>query len=197
MIKRPLLLASLLALSTGALAAPVTYTVFASPTLNLMTAESTTAVENFVARTSEVTGTMTFDSAAKTGTGNITVNGASIKTGLTQRDGHMRSRTWLNFDARPTIRFETTGVKNVGPDLYDVTGRLTMNGVTKTMTSRATVKLTPAGEATRAAGAKGDVLAVTTSFKVKLSDFGVKNPRIPGQVADTLDLTLKFVASNG
>lgn len=183
-------------LGSLAIAAPVTYTVIASPTLNLMTAESSTVVENIVARTAEVTGTISFDAAARAGSGKVTVNGASIKTGMTARDGHMRSDAWLNFDKTPAVVFETTGVKHVTGDQYDVTGKLTLNGVTRPVTSRATVKLTPASDATRAVGAKGDVLAVTTAFKVKLSDHDVTNPRIPNQVSDTLDIALKFIASS-
>ncbi|WP_295817624.1 YceI family protein [uncultured Deinococcus sp.] len=186
----------MLLLGSLASAAPVTYTVISNPTLNLMTAESSTVVENIVARTPEVSGTLSFDSAAKVGSGKVTVNGASIKTGVTARDGHMRSEAWLNFDKTPAIVFETTGVKHVSGDQYDVTGNLTLNGVTRPVTSRATVKLTPASDATRAAGAKGDVLAVSTAFKVKLSDHKVTNSRIPNQVSDTLAISLKFIASN-
>lgn len=186
----------MLLLGSVATAAPVTYTVISNPTLNLMTAESSTVVENIVARTPEVSGTLSFDSAAKVGSGKVTVNGASIKTGVTARDGHMRSEAWLNFDKTPAIVFETTGVKHVSGDQYDVTGNLTLNGVTRPVTSRATVKLTPASDATRAAGAKGDVLAVSTAFKVKLSDHKVTNARIPNQVSDTLAISLKFIASN-
>ncbi|MFC3834723.1 MULTISPECIES: YceI family protein [Deinococcus] len=186
----------MLLLGSMATAAPVTYTVISNPTLNLMTAESSTVVENIVARTPEVSGTLSFDSAAKVGSGKVTVNGASIKTGMTARDGHMRSEAWLNFDKTPAIVFETTGVKHVSGDQYDVIGNLTLNGVTRPVTSRATVKLTPASDATRAAGAKGDVLAVSTAFKVKLSDHKVTNARIPNQVSDTLAISLKFIASN-
>lgn len=186
----------MLLLGSLASAAPVTYTVISNPTLNLMTAESSTVVENIVARTPEVSGTLSFDAGAKVGSGKVTVNGASIKTGVTARDGHMRSEAWLNFDKTPAIVFETTGVKHVSGDQYDVTGNLTLNGVTRPVTSRATVKLTPASDATRAAGAKGDVLAVSTAFKVKLSDHKVTNARIPNQVSDTLAISLKFIASN-
>lgn len=189
-------LSALVLLGNLATAAPVAYTVLANPSLNLMTAESNTVAENIVARTAEVSGTISFDAAARSGSGKVTVNGASIKTGVTVRDGHMRSDAWLNFDKTPAIVFETTDVKHVSGDQYDVTGNLTLNGVTRPVTSRATVKLTPASDATRAAGAKGDVLAVSTAFKVKLSDHKVTNSRIPNQVSDTLAISLKFIASN-
>ncbi|MVN89117.1 YceI family protein [Deinococcus sp. HMF7620] len=179
-------------------AAPVTYTVVSGATqLNLMTVESQTSVENFTGRTSKVSGTLRYDAAAKSGSGTVTVDGTSITTGNGMRDTHMKSADWLNFDRAPAVTFKTTSVKLMSGDKYTVTGTLTMNGVTKNVTSTATVKQTPASSATKAAGLKGDVLAVSTSFPVKLSDYGVKNSRIGGQVNDTLTVSLKFVASSG
>ncbi|KQR31802.1 YceI family protein [Deinococcus sp. Leaf326] len=179
-------------------AAPVTYTVVTgATTLNLMTAESQTSVENFTGRTSKVSGALSYDAATKSGSGTVNVDGASITTGNAMRDTHMKSADWLNFDKTPAVTFKTTSVKLVSGDKYTVNGTLTLNGVTKNVTSTATVKLTPASAATTSAGLKGNVLAVSTSFPVKLSDYGVKNSRIGGQVNDTLTISLKFVASSG
>ncbi|ADV66030.1 YceI family protein [Deinococcus maricopensis] len=188
---------SLLILSSAS-AAPSTFTVVGGKEdLTLMTVESETSVENFTGRTSNVTGTVTFDPATRTGRGTIIVNGASIRTGMALRDEHMRSAGWLNFDKVPTLRFQTTSVKHVSGDAYEVRGNLTLNGVTRPVTTRATVKLTPANAATKAAGLKGDALAITTAFPVKLSDFGVKNASIDGgRVNNTLQVALKFIASN-
>lgn len=192
-----LILTGLLALPVAG-AAPVTYTVVTgATTLNLMTAESQTSVENFTGRTSKVSGTLSYDAAAKSGSGTVSVDGASITTGNGMRDTHMKSPDWLNFAKTPAVIFKTTSVKLVSGDSYAVAGTLTLNGVTKNVTSTATVKLTPASAATTSAGLKGNVLAVSTSFPVKLSDYGVKNSRIGGQVNDTLTISLKFVASSG
>ena len=197
-MKRPILFGLLALALPVASAAPVTYTVVTgATTLNLMTAESQTSVENFTGRTSKVSGALSYDSATKSGSGTVSVDGASISTGNGMRDNHMKSADWLNFDKTPAVTFKTTSVKLVSGDKYTVNGTLTMNGVTKNVTSTATVKLTPASAATTSAGLKGDVLAVSTSFPVKLSDYGVKNSRIGGQVSDTLTISLKFVASSG
>lgn len=197
-MKRPILLGLLTLALPAAAAAPVTYTVVTAATsLNLMTAESQTSVENFTGRTSKVSGSLSYDAAARTGTGTVSVDGASISTGNGLRDTHMKSADWLNFDKTPAVTFKTTSVKLVSGDKYTVNGTLTMNGVTRNVTSTATVKLTPASAATASAGLKGNVLAVSTSFPVKLSDYGVKNSRIGGQVSDTLTISLKFVASSG
>lgn len=192
-------LSLLLALSAAsALAAPTKYTVQTQlDNLNVMTVESETDLENFTGRTSAVSGTVTFDPAAKTGSANVVVNGKTISTGVAGRDGHMRGPGWLNFDAVPNVRFQTTAVKWLKDDTYEVRGNLTLNGVTKPLTTTATVKLTSANDTTRSMKLGGDALAVTTKFSIKLSDYGVTNRTITaGRVSNVLPITLKFIASN-
>ena len=189
----------LLALTaTTALAAPVKYTVQNQlENLNVMTVESETDLENFTARTNQVSGTVNFDAAARTGSANLVIDGKSISTGLATRDGHMRGKDWFNFDSNPDIKFQTTSVKWVKDNTYDVKGNLTLNGVTKPINATATVKLTPANDTTKGMKIKGDVLAVTTKFNITLSDFGVQHPSInAGRVSKTVPVSLKFIASN-
>lgn len=181
----------------SAFAAPTTYTVAPLDHVNIVTAENETDIENFTAVTNKITGTIVFDPAARTGSADLSVDGASIKTGVTLRDEHMRSKDWFNFGANPRITFKTTSVRYVSGDNYRVTGNLTMNGVTKAVTTTARVKLTPANDATKASGIAGDALAVSLKFNVKLSEFGVKHMAVQaGRVQDTLPVTFKLIASN-
>lgn len=198
MRKIGILLALLTTALTTAVAAPVKYTVQTQlENVNVMTVESETDIENFTGRTNQVSGTVNFDAAARTGSASITVNGKSISTGVTPRDGHMRGKDWLNFDAVPDIKFVTTSVKWVKDTTYEVKGNLTLNGVTKPVTTTATVKLTPANNTTRAMKIAGDALAISTKFNIKLSDFNVDHASIKaGRVNNTLPITLKFIASN-
>lgn len=187
-----------LLLLAAASAAPARFQVAsASGDLNVMTVESETAVENFTGRTSKISGTLTFDPVTRTGSGSVTVDGASIDTGIANRNAHMRSASWLNFAARPEVKFTATRVERLSGDSYRVTGNLTLNGVTRPLTSSATVRYTPASDTTRSAGLQGNVLAVSTQFNVKLSDFGVKNGQITaGRVSDTLAISVRFVATD-
>lgn len=85
-------------------ATPVTYTVVTRATqLNLMTVESQTSVENFTGRTSQVSGTLRYDAVTKSGSGTVSVDGASITTGNGMRDTHMKSADWLNFVKTPPL----------------------------------------------------------------------------------------------
>ena len=183
-------------LLASAVAAPVKYAVTDLDNVNVMTAENETDIENFTAITNKISGTVTFDAVAKTGSADLTVDGASIKTGVPARDGHMVSKDWFNFAANPVIRFKTTQVTWVSGDDYKVSGTLTMNGVTKPVNTTARVKLTPANDVTKSMKIPGDALAVSVKMSVLLSDFGVQHAAIKaGRVGNTLPISLKFIAS--
>lgn len=54
-----------------------------------------------------------------------TINTASISTNNTDRDNHLKSAEFFNAESHPQITFETDSMND------DVTGNLTINGVTK------------------------------------------------------------------
>jgi polyisoprenoid-binding protein YceI len=193
-------LSSITVVSITAFAAATKYTVPADDKFaaqNVFTIESETAIENFTGRTNKVSGNIDFDSASKTGSATIIVNGATIDTGVALRNEHMRSGDWFNFDKNPEVKFVTTSVKNTSGDKYTITGNLTLNGITKRISSSATVRSTAANEVTKSMGFGGDVVGIVAKFKVKITDFGAKHPAIgAGRVAETLDATLRIVASD-
>ncbi|WES70144.1 YceI family protein [Superficieibacter sp. HKU1] len=82
-------------------------------------------------------GTFTFDeknpSADKV---NVTLNTNSVDTNHAERDKHLRSADFLNVAKFPQATFKSTAVKADG-DALDVTGDLTLNGVTKPVTLKA------------------------------------------------------------
>jgi len=82
-------------------------------------------------------GTFTFDeknpSADKV---NVTLNTNSVDTNHAERDKHLRSADFLNAAKFPQATFKSTAVKADG-DALDVTGDLTLNGVTKPVTLKA------------------------------------------------------------
>jgi polyisoprenoid-binding protein YceI len=163
----------------------------------VFTIENQTDIENFTARTNKISGNVEFDPEAKTGSAELTIDGASIDTGVILRNEHMRSADWFNFDKNSEIKFVTTSVKNAGGDNYRVTGKLTLNGITKSISTKsATVRFTKANEVTKGIGYAGDVVAIVAKFKLNITDFGAKHPAITaGRVAKELDATIKFVSS--
>ncbi len=157
--------------------------------------QSSTDFEDFIGTTTAIAGEVTFDPEANTGSGFLVVDGTTIDTGVEERNGHMRSENWLNFDEYPEIRFEIERVEYLGDDTYEVSGPLTMSGATVTITAPATVRYLPASDDTAAARLEGDIIAVQTTFPLVLSDFGIERP-VPNRVADELELNVRFFASN-
>lgn len=64
----------------------------------------------------------------------VTLKAASIDTRNEQRDGHLRSNDFLSMDEYPEITFASTGVEQTGDDSFDLTGDLTIKGVTNPVT---------------------------------------------------------------
>ncbi|MGD2061798.1 MAG: YceI family protein [Acidimicrobiia bacterium] len=63
----------------------------------------------------------------------VTIEAASIDTGAADRDEHLRSADFLDVESHPTITFETTSITQAGSG-FEVTGDLTIRGVTKPVT---------------------------------------------------------------
>ena len=64
----------------------------------------------------------------------FTIQAASINTNEPKRDEHLKSPDFFDVANQPTITFKSTSVKATGKDTYEVTGNLTMRGVTKPVT---------------------------------------------------------------
>jgi polyisoprenoid-binding protein YceI len=169
-----------------------------SPAQQLAQFESRTELETFTGRTEKVSGWINFDPAKKTGSGKIIVDVASISTGISLRDDHLRSPGWLDSAKFPTLVFQSTSTKSLGSGKYKVTGQITIKGVTKTVSANATLRHLVAGEKTKAAGFEGDVLQVRATFPIKLSDFGIKiSGPATGKVSNTVDVTVTVYGQTG
>ena len=64
----------------------------------------------------------------------LTIQAASIDTRNEQRDGHLRSNDFLAMEDYPQITFVSTAVETTGPAGFEVTGDLTIKGVTNSVT---------------------------------------------------------------
>lgn len=68
---------------------------------------------------------------------NFSADISSISTNNEQRDGHLKSADFFDAEQFPQLTFTSTGMKKVGDDVYELTGDLTMHGVTKIVTLKA------------------------------------------------------------
>lgn len=75
----------------------------------------------------------------------VTVDAASLDTGVAQRDEHLRSPDFLNVAEYPTIEFRSTSIRRSGDDRLHVVGDLTIRGVTKPVEFDATLNGTGIG----------------------------------------------------
>jgi polyisoprenoid-binding protein YceI len=64
----------------------------------------------------------------------FTIKTASIDTGNEGRDTDLRTANFFEVEKYPEITFKSTRFKAAGKDKYDVTGTLTMHGVSKEIT---------------------------------------------------------------
>jgi len=67
-------------------------------------------------------------------TAQLTIQAASIDTRNEQRDGHLRSNDFLALEEYPQITFASTGVRQTGDTSLELTGDLTIKGVTNSVT---------------------------------------------------------------
>jgi polyisoprenoid-binding protein YceI len=67
-------------------------------------------------------------------TASLTIQATSIDTRNEQRDGHLRSNDFLALEEYPQVTFVSTQVAQTGPTSLELTGDLTIKGVTRTVT---------------------------------------------------------------
>jgi polyisoprenoid-binding protein YceI len=65
-----------------------------------------------------------------------TIQAASIDTAIAKRDEHLRSDEFFNVAKFPEITFKSHHVKQTGANAGEITGDLTMHGVTRPITLR-------------------------------------------------------------
>ena len=61
----------------------------------------------------------------------LTVQTASIDTRVEKRNNHLKSPDFFNVEKYPTMTFKSTNIKEVGDDKYELSGNLTLHGITK------------------------------------------------------------------
>jgi polyisoprenoid-binding protein YceI len=83
-------------------------------------------------------GTLTFDRAAKTGKVEITIETASVDTGIDAFDLNLRGKDFLNAEQHPTAKFTADRFVFQGDKVTEVTGVLTLLGKAQPVTLKAT-----------------------------------------------------------
>ena len=114
---------------------------------------------------------------------NIDLQTASLFSNHAERDKHIASKDFLDVAKYPDAKFVSTKVVPTGDKTADVTGDLTLHGVTKPVTFKATFN----GEGKDPWGGERAGFNATTTLN--LNDFGIKGP---GPTSQTLDLDISL-----
>lgn len=119
-------------------------------------------------RFTDLGGTVSFDEASPEASAvAFTIQAASIDTGTPARDAHLRSGDFFDVEKHPAISFLSTGIKASGAGVYEVTGDLTMRGVTR----RITLPVSYLGKAKDPWGK--EKLGFETEVTINRKDFGL------------------------
>jgi polyisoprenoid-binding protein YceI len=122
----------------------------------------------------------------------FTVQAASINTGNEDRDKHLKSPDFFDAQKFPTLTFTSTKVTPKGGNAFDVTGNLTIHGVTKTVT-------VPAKFRGAVKSPMGERAGFDSSFTINRLDYGVAwNRAIEGSGAmlgDDVDIAIRLEAA--
>jgi polyisoprenoid-binding protein YceI len=144
-------------------------------------------IGNAYGRFNDPTGTVTVDSADPSKTAfTFEVKTENVDTHNEKRDAHLKSPDFFNAKEFPVISFKSTAVKLGGDNKFEVTGDLTMHGVTKPIT----FNITKTGEADT--GRMGYRTAWEADVNLKRSDWGMKG--MIGPIGDDVHLNISFEA---
>lgn len=190
-----------MALTTAAVAGPLTFDFKDPKGVNNATFTLDAPLEAITGSANGVTGTVTFDPANPAATkGKIVVAASSLQVPNSMMKEHMLGAQWMDVAKHPELVFEARELKNVKTTgdvtTADVVGSFTAKGVSKDLT--VPVKFTYLKDklAARTNGqVKGDLLVLRASFSIKRTDFGI-NPNAPqDKVADEIALSLSIAGA--
>jgi polyisoprenoid-binding protein YceI len=117
--------------SLGAFAAADTYQLDPTHTYPSFEADHFGGLSVWRGKFAKSSGTVTLDRAAKTGTVDVTVDPASVETGNTKLDDHLKTDTFFDVTKYPSVTYKGTDIKFDGDKPVEVIGSLTIRGVTK------------------------------------------------------------------
>lgn len=133
-------------------------------------------------------GSFSFDAAnPEASKVNVTINTASLDSNHAERDKHLRSADFFNVDKHPQASFVSTAVKSTGEGTADITGDLTLNGVTKPVVIQARLL----GEGQDPWG--GYRAGFEGSTRIALKDFGITKDLGPASQEVELILSVEGI----
>jgi len=97
-----------------------------------------------------------------------TVQTQSVDTREPQRDEHLRSADFFDVANHPEIKFATTAIRAAGEDEFELDGDLTIHGITRRVTLKATL------EGTEVDPQGNDRVGISAQTQINRSDFEMR-----------------------
>jgi polyisoprenoid-binding protein YceI len=160
-----------LALATAALsvqAEPVTYNIDPAHTYPAFETDHMGGVSIWRGKFTRTTGKIVYDAQAKAGTVDVSVEAASVDLGHEKLEAHVRTADFLDVEKFPLATYKGKFSKFNGATPTEVTGELTLHGVTKPLTlsiSQFLCKVHPMN--------KKEICGADASATFSRKDFGV------------------------
>jgi polyisoprenoid-binding protein YceI len=123
-----------LAAGGAVVAAPVNYTVDPKHTYPSFEADHFGGMSVWRGKFTSSSGKIVLDREAKSGTVDITIDPATVSTGVGDLDKHLRSTDFLDVEKFPTATYKGKFTKFKDGAPTEVQGDLTLHGVTKPVT---------------------------------------------------------------
>ncbi|NER14372.1 hypothetical protein GWK08_13040 [Leptobacterium flavescens] len=98
----------------------------------------------------------------------ITIQAGSLDTNHKTRDGHLRSKIWLDTEQYPEINFKSTSVSKGSDGKVMMSGDFTIHGVTKNISFPVEI-LGPFKDPTQ-----NVTIGIRTDFTIDRFDYGIK-----------------------
>ena len=113
-----------------------------------------------------------------------TIDANSVDTRVEMRDNDLRSARFFDVQKFPTITFHSKQTKVASPGKLQITGDLTIHGVTKEVVLDVDGPSAPIKDPM----GKGQRMGASATTKVNRQDFGVST--LPGAIGDEITITI-------
>jgi polyisoprenoid-binding protein YceI len=113
----------------------------------------------------------------------LSVDVATINTLVEMRDKHLRSADFFDVEKFPTMTYKSTGIKKTAENKYQLTGDLTLHGVTKPVTMDLWYRGTIVNPQTKA-----NTAGFQLTGTIKRSDFGIGPKFAPPMISDEVKI---------
>lgn len=131
-------------------------------------------------------------------TGTLQIDTKSLYVANPRMQEHLHGPTWMDVAKHPDILFTVGSLRNIDMTgnitTADVNGELTVKGVTRPVSAKATLTYLKGKLKARMGprGPNGDILVIRTKFSINRSDYGINSGQLLDRVSDEIEISLSI-----